>query len=380
MALNSIQQFEQAVANAHSVLVLCRPNPSYDEIVASLAIAARVRQLGKQADVVSDDYTQPTTLKFLPETAEIKPRVGQLQDFIISVKLPADGLENLRHEIVDGNVVINITPKSGAISPGQIAMRSSQFRYDLIITIGVPDVASLGASYSANTALFNAVPVINIDHTATNEQFGHINLVDITLTSVSEMVHSIFTETHGEILQPIANLLLTGMISATQSFKTRNVNARTLQTASALISLGADRELAVHNLYRQRSVAALKLWGAVLTRLQTDPQQPLMWSTLTREDFARAGAAETDLHDLIDELIYTAPNTKVFTLIYERPEKPGDVAVIIDAQKPYRADILSAGFSTTQGTTQRTQSVLEGYSLADASTRVMNVLRAKMRS
>ncbi len=379
MALQPLQQFEQAVTNAHSVLVLCRPNPSYDEIVASLAIAARVRQFGKQADVVSDGYTAPTALKFLTETNDIKPRVGQLQDFIISLQLPADGLENIRHEIVDGNVVINITPKSGSISPGHIAMRSSQFRYDLIIAVGVQDVASLGASFSANTALFNAVPLINIDSAAANEQFGHINIVDITLTSVSEMVHTLFTETRGEILQPIANLLLAGMISATQSFKTRNVNARTLQTASALISLGADRELIVHNLYRQRSVAALKLWGAVLSHLQTDVQQPLMWSTLTREDFARAGAVETDLHDLIDELIYTAPNTKVFALIYERPDKPDDVSVIIDAQKPYRADILSSGFSATHGTTERTQSVLDHYSLADAGARVTNVLRAKMR-
>ncbi len=379
MAFQTADQFQQALAAATSALVLCRPNPSYDEIAASLAISAHIKTLGKESLVVSENYSQPSALKFLSTTDTIKSKVGQLQDFVISIQLPGDGLENIRHEVVDGKAVINITPTSGIISPSDISMRSSKFRFDLIVVVGAPDAASLGATYSENTSLFNAIPVITVDCSPANEHFGHINIVDITLTSVSEVVYSLLAECKSEILHSTANLLLTGMIAATQSFKTRNVNARTLQTASALISLGADREQIVHNLYRQRSVAALKLWGAVLSRVQTDVQQPLMWSTLTREDFARAGAKESDLNDLIDELIYTAPNTKVFSLIYESPDKPEEIIVIVDAQRPYRADILSGGFTTTHGTTSRTQSVLERYTLADASTRVTNVLRAKMR-
>jgi len=378
MAFQTAQQFEQTLSTATSVLVLCRPNPSHDEITASLALAAHIKTIGKEAFVVSENYTQPSALKFLPTTSDIKPRVGQLQDFVISIQLPG-GLENIRHELVDGKAVINVTPSSGIISPNDISMCSSQFRFDLIIVVGAQDVASLSSSYSENTALFNAVPVITIDNSAANEHFGHINIIDITVTSVCEVVYSLLVDCKSEILNSTANLLLTGMIAATQSFKTRNVNARTLQTASAFISLGADRELVVQNLYRQRTVAALKLWGAVLSHVQTDVQQPIMWSTLTREDFTRAGATESDLNDLIDELIYTAPTTKVFALIYERPEKPDEIVVIVDAQRPYRADILSGGFTKTTGTISRTQSVLERYTLADASMRVTNVLRAKMR-
>lgn len=379
MALETAQQFKQTLSAATSVLILCRPNPSYDEIVASLAIGAHIKNAGKEAHIVSENYTQPAALKFLPSTQDIKPRVGQLQDFVISIQLPGGALENIRHDVIDGKAIINITPASGIISPSDISMRSSKFRFDLIIVVGAPDAASLGTTYTENTSLFNATPLVTIDCSPANEHFGHINIVDITLTSVSEVVYSLLAECQSEILHSTANLLLTGMIAATQSFKTRNVNARTLQTASALISLGADREQIVHNLYRQRSVAALKLWGAALSRVQTDVQQPLMWSTLTREDFARAGAKESDLNDLIDELIYTAPNTKVFSLIYERPDKPEEIVVIVDAQRPYRADILSGGFTTTHGTVGRTQSVLERYTLADACTRVTNVLRAKMR-
>lgn len=380
MALSLIQQLQQTLSQTRNVLVVCRPQPSHDEIAAVLAVAELVKQAGKQVVIVSENYIQPSALKFIPETANtISGSVGQLHDFIISLDIGPTGVQNVHHELVDGQLTIHVTPNVGVVTPAQIGMRSSEFRYDAIIVVGAQDLSSLGSTYSNNTALFNAAPVINIDRSPANEQFGHINIVDITCTSVAEVVHMIFNEARADIKQPIANLLLTGMIAATQSFKLNSVNARTLQTASALIALGADRELIVQHLYRQRSVAALKLWGAVLSHLQTDPQQPLMWSTLTREDFARAGANEHDLNDLIDELIYTAPNVKVFSLIYERPEKPEEICVVVDAQKPYIADVLSSGFSHTTGTTSRTRSVLDGYTLGDGTQRVVNVLRAKMR-
>lgn len=379
MALTSASQFKQAVSTVQSVLVVMRPSPSVDEIVASLAIASNLRRSDKQVRVVSENFASPSALSFLPSVAEIKPTIGQLQDFTISIQLPSDGLETVHHEIIDGKLVIKVTPKSGTLSAQNLGTTQSPFRFDAIIVVGAQDLNSLGAPYSQNTALFNAVPVIAIDYSPANEQFGHINLVDITLSSVCEVVYALFSENNEQITQPTAQLLLTGMIAATQSFKTRAVNARTLQTASALISLGADRELTVHNLFRQRTVAALKLWGAALSHLQSDAQQPLMWSTLTREDFARAGAAESDLQDLMSELIHTAPHAKVFALIFEHPTNLGEVVITIDAQRPYNAQRLVSGFVGWTGTADQTTVRIPNTTLSDVLQKVSNVLRAKMR-
>ncbi|OGH62325.1 MAG: hypothetical protein A2848_03565 [Candidatus Magasanikbacteria bacterium RIFCSPHIGHO2_01_FULL_50_8] len=376
MALTDIQQFEQALKSAHNVLVVVRPQPNHDEIVSACAIAEWVKHRSAQATIVSSNYAQPSALKFIPATSSIDASAGQLHDFSISVAVGSTGVQNVRHELVDGTLTFHLTPNIGVVTAANVVTHTSEFRFDAIIAIGAPDLASLGDAYTQNTALFNAVPIINIDCAAANEQFGHLNLVDITCTSVAEVVYAIFRDTHADITQPTAQLLLTGVIAATRSFKFNAVNARTLQTASALISLGADRELVVHHLYRQRSIAALKLWGAVLSHLQSDPQQPLMWSSLTRDDFVRAGATERDLHDFIDELIYTAPGVKVFALIFEKGD---DISVIVDAQKPYSASALVSGFSETTGGVGRTTSTLGGFALADATARVVNVLRAKMR-
>lgn len=259
-------------------------------------------------------------------------------------------------------------------------MHNSQFRFDMIIVVGAQDLVSLGETYSKNTSLFNALPIVTIDCSPANEQFGHINFIDITLSSVAEVVYSLFTQIRSEITAPIAQLLLTGMVAATQSFKTRNVNAQTLQTASALISLGADRELIVHHLYRQRSVAALKLWGIALSHLQNDQQLPLMWSSLTREDFARSGATISDLRDLMSELIYTAPHAKVFALVYENPDAASsEITIALDAQRPHDAQKLLSGFVNVTGTRDHAEVVIRNTQLSEAIQKISNVLRAKMR-
>lgn len=381
MSLTTFQQFHEAINRARTVLVLCRASASVDEVSTALALGELLRQSGKQADIVSDGFVAPQSLKFIPEITSVKSHIGQLHQFLIKLSVGDHGVESVHHELVGNELVVTVTPKSGVFTKELIHTASTEFKYDLIVTVGAQDLASLGAVYTQNTALFDAVPLLAIDHSPANEYFGHMNYVDVTLTSNAEVIYSLFaTSAQHEIKPAIANMLLTGMIAATQSFKTRHVNARTLQTASALIALGADRELIVHHLYRQRSVATLKLWGAALTHVQTDPQLPLMWSSLTREDFARAGASEQDLSALIDELISTAPSAKVFALIYERPSNPDELVVIVDAQKPHNADILMSGYTHTHGTPERVTATLTGTTLGETLQKISNVLRIKMRT
>ncbi len=381
MPLTTSEQFFETLGRARSVLVVCPARPSIDALVSGAALAEFLKQSGKHADVVSDGFTPSAMLKFLPEIKLIAPELGQLHQFIVRVSAGEAGIERVYSETEEGgSVAFYITPKSGVLSDRSVTTESSAFRYDMIIAVDAQNLEALGSVYSKNAALFSAAPIITIGYAPESEFFGQINVIELTCTSVAEVVHTLLTSHVGAEIKPgVAQLLLTGMISATQSFKTARVNARTLQTASSLIALGADREIIVHHLYRQRTVATLKLWGAALMQLQADAQQPLLWSMLSREDFARTGASESDLGDLINELIYTAPHAKVFALVYERPENPAQVCVIVDAQKPYFADALTSGFVATRVAGNRSLFCFDHLSLAEAQQKVLNVLRAKMR-
>ena len=115
----------------------------------------------------------------------------------------------------------------------------------------------------------------------------------------------------------IATALLAGMITKTNSFKTENTKPNTLTIASRLMHLGANRDHIVQNLYRTRAISTLKLWGQALSHLQYDKSIGLVWTTITRDDFTRAGAQEHELYEIIDELIASSPEAKIIALLHE---------------------------------------------------------------
>ena len=135
---------------------------------------------------------------------------------------------------------------------------------------------------------------------------------------------------------------LTGIISKTKSFKTANVSPEILNIASELIQLGADRKDIVTHLYQTKTIATLKLWGKVLSRLQTDLGYRLVWSKLDVHDFTESGAAEKDLAGVIDDLIANSPLLDIAVLFYQtRPEK---TKILIYAAGRYNALHLTRQF------------------------------------
>jgi hypothetical protein len=201
--------------------------------------------------------------------------------------------------------------------------------------------------YEMNTDFFYHTPIINIDHTPANDHFGQVNLVNVTATSVSEIVFELIKDWGENILDEyIATNLLTGMISKTKSFQSGSVTPRSLAVASHLISQGARREDIVKNLYQSKQISTLKLWGRALSQLEADSEHKIVWSLLTPEDFTQAGASEKDLPDVIDELIINTPEARNVFILSQRPDGTIEAVVstapYIDARRLF-ADLQPEG-------------------------------------
>ena len=167
-----------------------------------------------------------------------------------------------------------------------------------------------------NADFFYHTPIINIDHNPANDYFGQINLVDITATSISEIIFELIKEMGGEILnEQIATNLLAGIISKTKSFRTTSVTPKSLAIASHLVASGARREEIIKNLFQTKNIATLKLWGRVLARLKEGESHRLVWSLVSRHDFGSSGAGEEDLIGVIDELIINTPLAEIVALL-----------------------------------------------------------------
>ena len=111
--------------------------------------------------------------------------------------------------------------------------------------------------------------------------------------------------------------LLAGIIVSTKNFRSPNLTPRALLTTSKLIGLGGRREQIIEKLYRSRDFKTLKLWGKVLSNLNSSLNGRLIWSTIKRDDFKDAQALEDSLLDIIDELIINIPEAYAITMIFE---------------------------------------------------------------
>jgi nanoRNase/pAp phosphatase (c-di-AMP/oligoRNAs hydrolase) len=162
------------------------------------------------------------------------------------------------------------------------------------------------------------------------------------------------------------------MIAKTKSFKQKNVTARTLQTASKLISFGARRDTIVHNLYRTRSVETLRLWGRALARLKSDDQHALVWTLLSQQDFMHAGAHEHDLPDVIDELISSSPNAEIVAILYENQEKK--ICAIVHTDHGMHAKNLVAPLKP-QGSKDEARVLFEKTTIVEAEKKLIETIR-----
>lgn len=344
MALKLAEQFKQIISDKNHVLITSKTTASGDAIGSASALALLLKRLGKRVDVVIEDCSIPRQLKFLHDSHEIKPELGHLQKFVIHVDVTNTGIKELSYDVKDNELKIYITPEHGALSRDVIRTAQSDFTYDLVIVVNTPDLNSLGGIYQNNTEFFFKTPIINVDHEPSNEQYGQVNIVDVTKSTTAEVLYSVIKDVYATDLVPeMAHALLTGMIAGTNSFRDGHIKPDTLAAASDLVHLGADRGAIIKHLYQTKSIATFRLWGSALSHLQFDEVSGLVWSSITREDFARSGAREQELSAIVDELITTAPAAKLILLVHEHPDagKP-TIHGLLRAREPYNAEELLA--------------------------------------
>ena len=373
---NEIAQLKTAVGDKKNILITFRQDNKGDSIASALALGLFLEKMGKNVEIVCQNFVLPRQLKFLKKSEAIKSQFSHLQKFVLTVDTAKTGVEELSYDLKDNKLRIFVTPKQGFLNREDVRTAQSDFKYEIIFILDTPNFESLGTLYDNNTELFYKRPVINIDYSTLNEQFGQINLVDHTATSTAEVVFDILQKWQEELIDiDVATALLAGMISNTNSFKTESTKPQTLNSASKLIHLGANRDYIIQNLYRTRSLSTLKLWGQALSHLQYEKSLGLVWTTLTRDDFARSGSHENELYEIIDEIIATSPEAKIILLIHEHDE-PGKIKIhaILNTSKGQNALSLLMPFKPS-GNEKTATCLIEDKSLNEVEEMIIENIK-----
>ncbi len=376
MALNVIQQFQELISKSNNILICFKKDFTYDAVAGALALGNFLNKQEKRFNIVCSNFKVPPELSFLPGINEIKDRLVNLRQFIISLDLEDKKIDEFSYDVKDNELKIYILPEEGDFDRSDVKVSSSAYRFDLIIILDTPDLESLGKIYFDQSDFFFATPIINIDHNVNNENYGQINLINLTAASLSEILYHLISETDDNLIdKEIATLLLTGMISKSQGFRTSLVTPQTLHIASLLISKGADKEKIIANLFRTKTLATLKLWGRVLARLQHDPHLKLVWSVLPHSDFVKAGASEENIRGVVEELIANSPQAEIVLLLYEKPDS--DIGGQLYTTLNYDSRYLLNNFDI-EGTKNFVSFVLKNKTLQEAEAEVVNEIRNKL--
>lgn len=317
MALTGIAQLLEAINRSRTILLTTKERYIADDLAALKALQIFLIKMGKQSEVVVSGI-DPERLAPCLKPAQISPTINRLKNFQIAVDLSSAELDDLSYDIRDGKLLLHLAPKNGTWKKEDVTVGGTDYRFDLVICVGAPDLESLGQIFLRNSDFFYATPIINLDHDPANEHFGAMNVVDLTGAAVSEVIFQLISSIErGMIDESMATALLGGIMSKTKSYRTQRVTPKTLDASAQLLALGANQETVVQELWKTRTIPMLSLWGRALARLKFDSKYRLAWTTLTREDFLVTGTDDASLHDVIEELIANASEAELIMLIWE---------------------------------------------------------------
>jgi len=374
--LNLEQQIFKQIEKSKSILIVFPVSKDGDALASALALFLFFKKMGLTVEIAGSNSRQENEpLSFLPAYSEIKRQLTNLRRFIVSLDIRQAKVSQIKYSVDRDQLNFIISPKDGWFKPEDVTTKSGEFKYDLVFTVGASDLELLGDLYDNNVEFFYKTTIINLDHQASNEDFGQINFIDLNTVATSEIVFYLLKNYKPELIsEDIATCLLTGIIQQTKNFKTANLTPRVLLTTSELITLGARREEIVDRLYRTRDMSSLKLWGKLLNNLRAENKEELLWSRLSKNDFRETGTSENDLNDIIDELIATIPSAKIILIFCE--ETNNQTKLLLYSLKNINALDFISHYQAT-GNSREAQALIN-MGLKAASEQLVSELRTKL--
>jgi phosphoesterase RecJ-like protein len=241
---------------ARRVLAVGHENPDADTLGATLAVCRIVESLGGRADAVCTDPVPPL-YGFLPGVDRVATDPDPAGD------------------------------------------------YDLLVVSDCGSLARVGAVAERHVELFARLPVVVIDHHASNDAAGDGTWVEVHSAATCEMV-ALLAARLGIPLDlddgALAAVLMAGIVMDTSTFAHPNSTPRTLVVAAALVEAGAPLSDISRRLYRSKPEAQLRLFGRVLDRLDRRLDGRVVWSVLRDADLAATGTQPPHSEGIIDLL------------------------------------------------------------------------------
>lgn len=281
------------IRKGSSFLVVSHVNPEGDAVGSLLGAALALRTLGKEVVAYLEDPI-PAVYDFLP------------------------GADTVTHSL------------------------EGKGPFDVTIAVDCGQKNRLGKGF---ISLEKPGTIINIDHHATNDRFGDINVVIPDASAAGELVYDMCVAAGVKITPEIATNLYVAIHTDTGSFRYSSSTADAFAKAGELVKLGAKPWEISKSVYENYPARKFHLLGMVLNTLDIfnisneSSDGKVATLTVTREMFSKTGA-DKDLSDGFVNYARGIKGVEVGVLFRETGEKhykvslraKGDVDVSLVAE------------------------------------------------
>lgn len=324
------QQLSSWIRRSNKILLITGDRFTGDGVCALLALQMLFVKTGKDIVVIKPSPVPPV-FNFLQGISQIKHTLEGDGEVIITLANGEEAIEKVDYSISDKATDITISPKKGRkIDTENVSIKKVLSKFDLIITLNTSRLDLLEDVFQDNTELFATTPIVNISADPANEFYGKINIVDLKKSSVCEILYEWISgdENFSKLLDmELATILLSGVISKTESFLEQSTTENAFHVAGKLQQSGARHSDVIEHLFKMKSLSVLKLWGVVLENLEFDPHHRISWSAIKQKDFNDIGATADDIEDLANNLLRHLDGSDIFVLFVELPS--GEISVAI---------------------------------------------------
>jgi len=238
-------QVAQEIQKRQRFVIAAHIRPDGDAVGSQLAMAYALRHLGKKVRVVSRDPAPPP-LSVFPGVAdiEITDRVDDPGDAVIVMET--------------GNLL-----RTG--------------------------VAGLDRGY-----------IINIDHHVGNTMFGAVNWFEVSAAACGEMIFDLVRELGVPLTYEIAIHVYVAILTDTGSFRHSHITSKTFDICRECVLAGVNPAAVAGAVFDSSSLGRLRLFGAVLNRMQIDDTGRLVTVSIDQQLATDCGASDEDADGLIN--------------------------------------------------------------------------------
>jgi phosphoesterase RecJ-like protein len=143
--------------------------------------------------------------------------------------------------------------------------------------------------------------IINIDHHVGNTMFGAVNWFDLSAAACGEMVFDLVRDLGVPLTHDIAVHIYVAILTDTGSFHYSNITPRTFEISRICVEAGVDPAAVARSVYDSSTLGRLKLFGAILSRMQLDASGRLAIISVDQRLAADCGGNYEDTEGLINQ-------------------------------------------------------------------------------